>query len=1330
MTRITNRLHNRRIRRVLAVSAALVLAESAVGLASTYNYTTATNGGNWNVAASWTLAGGSTNAVPANGDTAILGGLASTSANFNMSYTGTGLAALTINAFTLNQSTAGTTMAAVNEAIGSTSSGGSYVQNAGANSAGTLAMAATSGSNNNTYSLIGAGTLSAGLEQIGYAGTAVLTQTAGVSTVTGTLSLGTLSTGNGSYTLNALTTGTGTLTAVTENIGDAGIGVFLQNAGTNTASGPVIVGSASTSNGTYTLGGTGSLSAASSETVGLNGTGNFNQTGGTNTMTGSVGAGLYIGKSNGSTGTYNLSGTGSILFANNEFVGNSGTGILNQTGGTNTVESATNGLIIAGTSNLTGTYVLSGTGSLTAGNELVGFGGTGIFNQTGGTNSIPASNNAALTIGCGSTGTYTLSGTGSLSCAVTEYVGFSGTGILTQTGGTNTISNPNYLDVGYIPGSTGTYSLSGTGSLSVKNGEAVGVMGTGYFNQTGGTNVSGDLGLGEDFGSTGTYTLSGTGSISASGVECVGFDGTGIFNQTGGTNTLSSGTSLNIGLFTGSTGTYTLSGGAASVGNNIYVGGSSSGIGGTGVLNVSGSGLLNVAGTLVAYGTPGTSINLSGGVINTAALNFNGVPSLLNWTGGTLNLTAGVSFDPVAAATSTSAAFGTSLSLGTNQTLLVTGYEYIGGVGPFSLTLNSGSSHYVNGTVYLNPSGVLTQNSGSTLFANTFVQAGGTVNGVLQNQGYFMYESGQFNGRLLNQGSLSLGPSFTAGNGVENDNSMYISTGALLTVNGLGLDNLGSLSLSGGTISGSGPVLNDYAGTMGGYGTINSTFTNDGLLTLSGVLRLNGSGNVNANFLQGNGTILGNFTNSGSGTVLVYSNTLMAINSAWTNSGLIEMAGAGGSLNGGTITNTSTIEGAGQINSPVINTGTIRAGTGELILGGAGGTNGATAQIQAGTGGTVLYMQGLASNSGVIALTGGAFDNNNHPITNASTGYISGWGTFRSGGLTNNGFLYAGGNFNAFGPVANGATGAINATGTGLNAFFGPVTNSAGGSFTVQSGANVTFFNSYTGTSPVSNNGTVTFAGSSTSGAITGAGQTVVGDGSPTTVQLIPSGGTSSQASLIFNNGSTLDITNNNLNINYGAAADPVATIRGYLKTAYKGGIWTGPGLTSSSVAAEVARTIAAHAGGVYGIGYVDGGLDKNQAANAIVKAVGNQIVYTAALIGDANLDGSVTFIDLGIVAQNLGAINSDWEHGDFNYDGTTNFLDIGLLAQNLNKTILNTPLDEIIPDPSAALTAQWNLAVAELQANQTQPTNLPEPGMIGLMMVGVGGLLSRRRRR
>ena len=53
---------------------------------------------------------------------------------------------------------------------------------------------------------------------------------------------------------------------------------------------------------------------------------------------------------------------------------------------------------------------------------------------------------------------------GSLSVSGSAFVGYSGTGSFTQSGGTNTISD--YLYLGYNSGSSGTYSLSGSGQLS------------------------------------------------------------------------------------------------------------------------------------------------------------------------------------------------------------------------------------------------------------------------------------------------------------------------------------------------------------------------------------------------------------------------------------------------------------------------------------------------------------------------------------------------------------------------------------------------------------------------------------------------------------------------------------------------------------------------------------------------------------------------------------------------------------------------------------------------------------------------------------------------
>ena len=102
-----------------------------------------------------------------------------------------------------------------------------------------------------------------------------------------------------------------------------------------------------------------------------------------------------------------------------------------------------------------------------------------------------------------------LSGNGSLSHQ-NQYVGYSGTGTFTQSGGTNTLLNGGELWLGNNTGSNGTYNLGGSGQLST-TGECVGWNGTGNFTQTGGTNIVGNsLYLGASaVGSSGTYSFSG-----------------------------------------------------------------------------------------------------------------------------------------------------------------------------------------------------------------------------------------------------------------------------------------------------------------------------------------------------------------------------------------------------------------------------------------------------------------------------------------------------------------------------------------------------------------------------------------------------------------------------------------------------------------------------------------------------------------------------------------------------------------------------------------------------------------------------------------------------
>jgi hypothetical protein len=674
--------------------------------------------------------------------------------------------------------------------------------------------------------------------------------------------------------------------------------------------------------------------------------------------------------------------------------------------------------------------------------------GSGAISQSGGTitTATLAGFNLFVGYGAGSSGAYTMSG-GSLVLNGDVSIGNDGTGNFTQNGGSVTMPGKNILDLGIDHSGTGNYTLN-SGTLTVSGGlsdEFVGENGTGTFTQTGGAHVLRELFVGFYPGAIGTYTLSGTGALSSSGNEYVGREGDAVFNQSGGTNTISSGSALNIGASgLAGDGAYYLSGGIVSA-PNVNVGANSSGVG---VFNVSGTGTLSVANALTVYNGTGYVVGFSGGTINAGGLNFNGNPSLFNWTGGTLNLTSNVTWDSAAAGTSTGAAFGSALTLGSGQTLMITGNEGLGGTGPFSLTLNSGSSHYVTGTLTLNPTGTLTQNAGSTLYAATIVQAGGTINGTLQNQGAFTYQSGQFNGRLLNQGTISFAPSFTVGDGLENDTSITLAAGQTLVANGNdAVNNFGQLIFSGGTISGSVPLINAFGGTIQGQGAVNLTVTNDGTISVNGLLSANIVGNYG--LVQGSGTLaVGTFGNDALGTVVVAAGKSLAITSGWPNAGLVVLQGQTARLGGGAITNTGSIQGLGLINSNVANTGTIEALGGTLSFGGTL-TNPAGGLIRAGTGSKVLVTHGLSTNSGIINLIGGTFDNGGNPLNN--TGQISGFGIFATGGtgLDNHGSItFSGGLTTVNGPVTNENGQTITVIHNPA-IFTGPVTNVGMGTFNV-----------------------------------------------------------------------------------------------------------------------------------------------------------------------------------------------------------------------------------------------------------------------------------------
>ncbi len=230
-------------------------------------------------------------------------------------------------------------------------------------------------------------------------------------------------------------------------------------------------------------------------------------------------------------------------------------------------------------------------------------------------------------------------------------------------------------------------------------------------------------------------------------------------------------------------------------------------------------------------------------------------------------------------------------------------------------------------------------------------------------------------------------------------------------------------------------------------------------------------------------------------------------------------------------------------------------------------------------------------------------------------------------------------------------------------------------------------------------------------GDIDGSGAIYVGSGVNVTVDSVQEGSLTVNGNLVISsaagsqnesrqsavnsltiNGS-LDLTDNVLLINYGTGPDPVSTIRGYLISGYNGGAWNGAtGINSSTAAVN----------GNYALGSADGaeGLVRGLASGQI------EIEYT--ILGDANLDGSVTGNDFTILTGNLGKSflpNGNpvgWDDGDFEYTGAVTGNDFVTLLGNLGRSS-NTgpaPVYTIPPQYVATFTDSASTPLSSISAS------------------------------
>ncbi len=458
----------------------------------------------------------------------------------------------------------------------------------------------------------------------------------------------------------------------------------------------------------------------------------------------------------------------------------------------------------------------------------------------------------------------------------------------------------------------------------------------------------------------------------------------------------------------------------------------------------------------------------------------------------------------------------------------------------------------------------------------TLAMSGGSLAADVVNNATFVYNSGTFNGGLTNNGTVTFNSPFAVGATLTNNATLNIGTGQSITANGP-FNNNGTINnATGGTVAINSPALAFNRGNFNLSGTLTLSadqgLANVGSLTLNGGL-VNGPSafgldNDFGGTITGTGTIAAAFSNS-NGAIVIGPGTINITNN-FANSGAIQLAAINADLSGGFIMSTGTIQGFGNVGNQIINTsgGTVEASGGTLFLTGSV-SNSSGGTLTADAGAKLLITQGLTgTNTGVINLTGGTFDNNGHPLINASGGQISGWGIFRTGGtgLNNNGSItFSGGQTTVNGPITN--EGGKTITVAQNNAIFtGLVTNNASATFNTVN-AVATFAGGFV------NNGNSNF--------VKAGGGTVEIDSAPT-----------------LNNGSTLSVTTGTLRFNVVSGAPTIGT--GVTAT------------VSSGATLELAGTVSALANGSNRVN-----VSNNSNAPGILASGTNQQV--------GNIDGSGT---------------------------------------------------------------------------------------------------------
>lgn len=694
------------------------------------------------------------------------------------------------------------------------------------------------------------------------------------------------------------------------------------------------------------------------------------------------------------------------------------------------------------------------------------------------------------------TGMATVNQTGSnLVVTGSQTIGYRGAATYNQSAG----SNQTYaLYVGAESTSVGIYALNG-GATTQTASVHIGQSGTGTFNNVNGAHAANALILGGLASGNGTYAIRNTASTTVSNIY-IGQAGSGAFNQSGGSVNVSGNVLLGS---SGGSGALNISGGYFNTAN--FSAGASEGGSGNVTLSL---GTLNTTTAVLADGinSQGTA-TVSGGRWDASGLQVGGQGAgTVTQLGGTVNITGAL---VLGNSSGSSGAYSVS-----GPGVLQAASIVVGRSGSGSFTQGANTNVLISGSLVIaegdNSTGIYTLNGGNLATGGiinngSLVQTAGAMSGSLTNNGSFSYSGGYVGGRVVNNGGLGLNADASFLGGIENNTNVYVSSARTLTLGGVTSVNNGTVSMAGGRIDQSGGLSNE--GVVSGYGSLSGSggFINNSLVQiLSGNLALSTTGsNINAGTIAlsagrqlqlasgtalsnagsielasgqvsgagqltntaggsvtGKGTIAARFANAG---YLGVGSGTTGITQAFTNSGLIDLSAGSSNLIGGAISNIGTVQGQGNVANAVSNLkgGTIEAIGGTLNLTSASNVNGGT--LVAGVGAKLLFTNGLAVNEGQVQLSGGTFDNGGKALTNAKGASITGNGTLRTGGLTNDG--------------------ALNLS-FGNSTISGEINSTESGTVVVSNGAQVTFANDFrnNGELRVSDGGAVNFFGNVSGG--------------------------------------------------------------------------------------------------------------------------------------------------------------------------------------------------------------------------------------------------------